>query len=50
MSKKQARKYLQYLKPGCTVKEFLTYCEDMGTWFDTIQGTDLETCYHVLSK
>lgn len=29
-SKKAARRYLQSIKKGCTVKEFLNMCGDMG--------------------
>lgn len=48
MSKKTARKYLQSIKKGCTVKEFLNMCGCMGIWFDEIIGTDLETVYYTL--
>jgi hypothetical protein len=47
-SKKAARRYLASLKPGVTVREFLMYCNDMMTWFDDIQGTNLEACYRAL--
>lgn len=47
MSKKQARRYLQELKPGCTVKEFLNSI-DLETWFDEIIGTELETVFYAL--
>lgn len=50
MSKRAARRYLATLKPGTTVKEFLTYCADMGTWFDLIQGTNLELIYIALTR
>lgn len=48
MSKKAARKYLQSLKKGCTVKEFLKMCGCMGVWFDEIIGTDLEYVFYTL--
>lgn len=48
MSRKQARRILQNIKHGQTVKEFLTLCGDMGYWFDDIQCTELETIYRVL--
>lgn len=48
MSRKQARRILQSIKHGQTVKEFLRLCGDMGFWFDDIQGTELETIYRVL--
>lgn len=47
MSKKAARKYLQSIKKGCTVKEFLNSI-DMGAWFDDIIGTDLELVFYTL--
>ena len=47
MSKKAARKYLQSLKNGLTVKEFLNSI-DMGAWFDEIIGTDLELVFYTL--
>lgn len=47
MSKKAARKYLQSIKKGCTVKEFLNSI-DMGAWFDEIIGTDLELVFYAL--
>lgn len=50
MSKKMARKLIASEKPGCTVKEFLTMCDDMGTWFDLILDTDLELAYYALTK
>ena len=48
MSKKTARKYLQSIKKGCTVKEFLNMCGCMGAWFDEIIGTDLELVFYTL--
>lgn len=47
MSKKEAKRYLQTLKKGCTVKEFLNSI-DMGAWFDEIIGTDLELVFYTL--
>lgn len=47
MSKKTARKILQSMKKGCTVKEFLNSI-DMGAWFDEIIGTDLELVFYTL--
>lgn len=47
MSKKAARRYLQAMKPGTTVKEFLNSI-DMETWFDEIIGTDLEAVFYAL--
>jgi hypothetical protein len=47
MSKKAARRYLQAMKPGTTVKEFLNSI-DMETWFDEIIGTELEFVFYAL--
>ena len=49
MSKKSARRMLQDLKHGTTVKEFLSFCSDMGNWFDDVQGTELEEIYYALT-
>lgn len=49
MSKKAARRMLASIKPGLTAKEFLAMCADFGTWFDEIQGTDLEEIYYILA-
>ena len=50
MSKKEARRIIASLKPGCTVKEFLYYCEDMGEWFDLIIDQDLTPVYEALTR
>lgn len=50
MSKKEARRIIASLKPGCTVKEFLYYCEDMGEWFDLILDQDLTPIYEALTR
>lgn len=50
MSKKEARRIIASLKPGCTVKEFLYYCEDMGEWFDLILDQDLTPVYEALTR
>ena len=47
-SKKAARRYLQSMKKGCTVKEFLTMCGCMGVWYDEILGTELEYIFYTL--
>lgn len=46
--KKWARRLIASAKPGCTVKEFKSMWGDMGYWFDTIQGTDLELASIIL--
>lgn len=48
MSKKAARRMLASIKPGLTVKEFLTMCADFGAWFDDVAGDDLELVYYAL--
>ena len=50
MSKKEARRLIQESKQGCTVTEFLTLCQDMGTYFDEIQGTEYEEAYRALTR
>lgn len=50
MSKRRARRLIAEAKHGCTVKEFLTLCADMGHWFDDIQGTELAEAEAVLSR
>lgn len=47
MSKKEARIYIQNMKHGCTVKEFINSI-DLETWFDEIIGTELETVFYAL--
>lgn len=47
MSKKTARRIIQSMKKGCTVKEFINSI-DMGAWFDEIIGTDLEYVFYTL--
>lgn len=50
MSKKQARRQLAQIKPGCTVKEFLTLCADMGFWFDTVSDfPEMQDIYYTLT-
>lgn len=50
MSKKEARRIIASSKHGCTVKEFLLLCNDMGFWFDEIQNTVFETVYYTLKQ
>ena len=51
MSKKQARRLIATEKPGCTVKEFLEMCNDLGFWFDIVCDVPIvREMYEVLQK
>ena len=50
MSKRAARRAIAKIKPGCTVKEFLYWCEDQGAWFDIIFDMHYEPIYYALTR